>query len=344
MLATDDIADTSGASTGALGGSVPAHRGIFSREGEFWRIAYDDESFALRHSKGLAYLAQLLRLPGTEFHALDLVGRIVGAASDRDDSSIRSFLPHGDGALASAGIHVGGLRDAGEMLDKQTKAQHRRCLDELREELDEAERLGNIERAERTETEIDMLTAELSRAVGLGGRNRRAASASERARQTVTRTIRSAIERSGIITGSSASFSRGASRPGHLAHTIWILPFLSPGNSEHPVASILRAPQLRLQSNPRLRTPLGLMHCGLRQAYWNVEEARREWSGGRRNCGSSERAAEQTFSGNGAERRAWRRENPAGAGVPHQGITTRFRMLRRPMLRARGTTSADAVR
>jgi hypothetical protein len=52
--------------------------------------------------------------------------------------------------------------------------------------LEEAKALGREETGEHLEKEIGALTAELSRAVGLGGRNRRAASASERARQTTT--------------------------------------------------------------------------------------------------------------------------------------------------------------
>src|SRR6266852_2351876 len=81
------------------------------------------------------------------------------------------------------------------MLDDQAKAAYRRRLSELREELEGAKELGNVERAEQAEREIDALTKELSRAVGLGGRNRRAASASERARQTITHTIKSVLER-----------------------------------------------------------------------------------------------------------------------------------------------------
>jgi len=172
------------------------HRGVFSRDGEFWRIGFDNDSFALKHSKGLSYLAQLLRFPGREFHALDLIS---GVADDSDDISVsmRSSLQHGDDALASAGIHVGGPGDAGEMLDEQAKAQYRRRIDELREELAEAKSLGQVDRAERAEAEIDALTSELSRAVGLGGRNRRAASSSERARQSVTHAIKLAIEKVG---------------------------------------------------------------------------------------------------------------------------------------------------
>jgi len=45
------------------------------------------------------------------------------------------------------------------------------------------------------ESVIWLLTRELSRAVGLGGRSRKAASATERARQTITKTIKSVLER-----------------------------------------------------------------------------------------------------------------------------------------------------
>ncbi len=100
-------------------------------------------------------------------------------------------LPRGDEDLEKAGIHIGSLGDAGEMLDEQAKAAYRRRLSELREELEEAKELGEVERGEQAEREIDALTRELSRAVGLGGRSRRAASASEKARQTITKTIKS---------------------------------------------------------------------------------------------------------------------------------------------------------
>jgi len=57
------------------------------------------------------------------------------------------------------------------------------CGDAVHQELEEAKELGEVERAEQAEQKIDPLTWELSRAVGLGRRNRRAASASERARR-----------------------------------------------------------------------------------------------------------------------------------------------------------------
>ena len=171
--------------------------GIFRKEGEFWTVGYGGNSFRLKDSKGLGYLAHLLRHPGVEFHVLDLVG---GIASQREDDEIDKSaqgLPRGTEDLEKAGIHVTNLGDAGEMLDEQAKVAYRRRLSELREELEEAKELGRVDRAEQAEEEIEALTRELSRAVGLGGRNRRAASASERARQSITKTIKAVVERIG---------------------------------------------------------------------------------------------------------------------------------------------------
>ena len=175
--------------------SRSARTGVFRREGEYWAVGYVENAFRLKDTRGLGYVAHLLRHPAVEFHVLDLFG---GIASRRDeDESSRSVqrLPRGAEDLENAGIHITGLGDAGEMLDDQAKAAYRRRLSELREELEGAKELGNVERAEQAEREIDALTRELSRAVGLGGRNRRAASASERARQTITHSIKSVLER-----------------------------------------------------------------------------------------------------------------------------------------------------
>src|ERR1700737_3997992 len=176
-------------------GSRSSENGTFRKEGEFWTVGYGGKAFRLRDTKGLGYLAHLLRHPGAEFHVLDLAGGIAGRRDDDEAGQSEQGLPRGDEELEKAGIHIGSLGDAGEMLDEQAKVAYRRRLSELREELEEAKERGNVERAEQAEQEIDALTRELSRAVGLGGRNRRAVSASERARQTITKSIKSVLDR-----------------------------------------------------------------------------------------------------------------------------------------------------
>jgi tetratricopeptide (TPR) repeat protein len=170
-------------------------KGVFRKEGEYWTVGYSGRSLRLKDSKGLGYIAHLLRHPTVEFHVLDLAGGIAGRGDDDEAGQSAQGLPRGDKDLEQAGIHIGNLGDAGEMLDEQAKAAYRRRLSDLREELEEAKKQGNVERAEQAEQEIEVLTGELSRAVGLGGRNRRAASASERARQSIGKTIKAVLER-----------------------------------------------------------------------------------------------------------------------------------------------------
>src|SRR6202158_4205913 len=172
-----------------------AQTGVFRKEGEYWTIGYGGKSFRLKDTKGLGYLAHLIRHPTVEFHVLDLVGGIAGQHDDDETGKSARGLPRGEEDLEKAGIHIASLGDAGETLDDQAKVAYRRRLSDLREELEEAKEKGNVARAERAENEIDALTKELSRAVGLGGRHRRAASASERGRQSITKTIKAVLER-----------------------------------------------------------------------------------------------------------------------------------------------------
>jgi tetratricopeptide (TPR) repeat protein len=154
---------------------------LFRREGEYWAIAYEGDAFRLKDSKGLRYLGRLLAEPGRELHALDLVAG--ERASERAGDRVEP------GLLSSA------LGDAGEVLDARAKAEYRSRLAELEQDAEEARALGDDERAARADAERDFIARELASALGLGGRDRRAASASERARVSVTRAIRAALAR-----------------------------------------------------------------------------------------------------------------------------------------------------
>ena len=143
-------------------------------------MAFEGRVASVRDSKGLRYLSRLLAEPGREFHVLDLVA--VETAPHKTYGAGRVNTSPADG-------------DAGELLDPQAKAAYRRRLTEIDEDLAEAHALGDPARAAQGEVERDLLVRELSRAVGLGGRNRRAGSSSERARSAVTRAMRHALAR-----------------------------------------------------------------------------------------------------------------------------------------------------
>src|ERR1700685_1916269 len=81
-------------------------RGVFRKEGEYWTVGSAAKPFRLKESRGLGYIAHLLRHPGTEFHVLDLAGGIAGQRED-DEPGQNKSLPRGDQDLEKAGIHIG---------------------------------------------------------------------------------------------------------------------------------------------------------------------------------------------------------------------------------------------
>lgn len=166
-----------------LGGTA-----VFRHEGELWTIAYEGAAFRLRDTKGLHHIAALLGEPGRERHALELAG-------GEDD----------------AGAYPRAAGRAGPVLDAEAKAQYRARLDEVTEELGDAERDNDGERVAHAEEERAALLEQLASAVGLGGRDRMAASDAERARVNVTRAIKGVLDR---ITEQSPALGE------HLAATV----------------------------------------------------------------------------------------------------------------------------
>jgi hypothetical protein len=161
-----------------LGPSVDA----FRREGDTWWLAFAGSSVRLRDLKGLRYLARLLAEPGREFHVLELV-----ALETEPAGQLRGPSRHE--------LRVSTSGDAGPLLDARAKQAYRRRLTEIEEDIAEADSMADLGRRAQAQVERDFLIRELSRAVGLGGRDRRAGSASERARVSVTRAVRQALSR-----------------------------------------------------------------------------------------------------------------------------------------------------
>src|SRR6267378_2311034 len=81
-------------------------KGIFRKEGEYWTVGMGGNEFRLKDTRGLGYLAHLLRHPGVEFHVLDLVGGIAGRHDQDETDNPARGLPRGDEDLEKAGIHV----------------------------------------------------------------------------------------------------------------------------------------------------------------------------------------------------------------------------------------------
>jgi hypothetical protein len=163
---------TAEASCAAVAPNGPA----FRLEGEYWTIGDAGNAINLRDSKGLRYVAYLLRHPGRGVPAYDLVAAINGDT------------PGGVGAFAAS--------QSGEAAtDARARRAYRQRWAELVREVAEAEARNDLGRLACGRAEMERLAQYLSATCGLGGRSRRLPVAFERAGQTVTKGIRNAVGR-----------------------------------------------------------------------------------------------------------------------------------------------------
>ena len=179
ILSAEDAAllERLGAETTARPVTARCRVAAMVREGDWWTVGCDETSVRLRDTKGMRYLAEVVAQPGVERHALDLVDLVEGLAA------------------ADTGIDRRKLGDAGEMLDARSRALYRERVAALRDEVEDALAAEDDERAATVQAELDALIAELARAFGLGGRERKASNAAEKARLNVTRAIRKATSK-----------------------------------------------------------------------------------------------------------------------------------------------------
>jgi hypothetical protein len=185
-----------GSQTGSL--RAPASpRAVFRREGDYWTMSWLDNVVRLKDAKGLHYIAYLLANPGRQVLACELAAAATAPGNQR--------------AATDPGGTAADLGDAGALLDAKAREQYRRRIGELREELAEAVQFNDTCRAARLRSELESLGDQIVAAVGLGGRHRKAASHTERARLMVTKAIKAAIAK---IRASDALLGR------HLATSI----------------------------------------------------------------------------------------------------------------------------
>lgn len=165
--------------------SFPTHKkSLFLRHNDYWIIRYHGHTALLKSTRGLQYLAVLLRDPGREFHVSELI------AGPRDASTqAAGFVVHGR--------VTGGLYAGMTVLDTQAKAEYKCRLNELRRDLDEAERFHDPLRQSQAQNEMHVITDRLASAVGFGGKDRKTCSDAERARSAVTKCIKKTVQKIG---------------------------------------------------------------------------------------------------------------------------------------------------
>ncbi len=190
----------------------------FRSTGQGRRVALAGREVLVPDLKGLRYLERLLAQPGREFHVLDLVSFENGTLRVPSTTT----RPSGDWSAAGVGLPV---------LDDEARAAYKRRLRDVDDDIADAEEMNDLGRLALARRDREYLVAELTRAVGLGGRARTVGGTSERARTSVTRSLRYALRRLGeshgdlgahlhrtVRTGTYCSY-----QPDPLAPVLWDL-------------------------------------------------------------------------------------------------------------------------
>lgn len=163
--------------------SMQAGIGTFKCDGDTRTISYDGRTILMGDLKGFRYVQRLLADPGREFHVLDLVAV--------ENGSLPAGITVGEGVNVSAEWVGAGL----PLIDAKARDAYRRRLADVDDDLEEATQMNDIGRIELAQRDRQYLITELSRAVGLGHRHRSVGGSGERARTSVTRSLRYALAR-----------------------------------------------------------------------------------------------------------------------------------------------------
>ena len=152
----------------------PGPAPVFERRGAVWHVQFGPASITIKDSDGARYLAYLTTHPFREIHVLELMAERRRAESVAPHASVPS------GAVLAT-------------LDAPALRAYRQRLEELRQEQEEALGFGDAVRSQKARLELEQITDELARALGLGGRSRVTGTPAERARVNLTQRIRKAI-------------------------------------------------------------------------------------------------------------------------------------------------------
>src|SRR5262245_12681210 len=122
---------------------------LFIEPNDYCTIRYLGNVASLKSTRGLHYLAILLHHPGREFHVSELLAHPADA-------------PTPAGGVAAPERVKGGLFSGFPVLDAQAKSEYKHRINELRQELEEAERCSDAQRKIEIQNELQAICDNLA--------------------------------------------------------------------------------------------------------------------------------------------------------------------------------------
>jgi hypothetical protein len=164
----------------------------FRMEGNYWTLKFEGKVIRQRDSKGLQHIARLLARPGKEIPTVELQrlasNEITACSGDSGHQS----------DTRTTGISVTGSLGGGEeLLDESARTELRARLRQLNTDREAATQSNNDAQLQVIDLETQRIKDHLEAGMSLGRRPRRQPNSSEKARQTVSSSIRNALGRIG---------------------------------------------------------------------------------------------------------------------------------------------------
>ncbi len=166
-----------------IGRSIPVDQRRFRKEGDVWHLQFDNTPVLVKDRIGMAYIAYLLRSPGTSLGCVEL------QAAARGNTLRRLRLDTQERTQLDS---PGSVPD--EILDVTARREYRDRLDSIESELRQANENNDLGQVERLKGEKEFILKELRSATALAGRPRMFTTEAERARKAVAEAIKDALK------------------------------------------------------------------------------------------------------------------------------------------------------
>jgi hypothetical protein len=164
---------------------------IFREVGDFWEIAFESEPTHLKDLKGLHYIACLLCHPRRNFHVSELVACV---EKNQADPAAAPYGRMTEEQLAENGLHLELGATSDSVADGQTIQECLARKAEIGEEISRYTDLGDDRKVEELQDEKEKIDAYLKAAAGLHGRQRKFSDEDEKARVSIQKAIRKALD------------------------------------------------------------------------------------------------------------------------------------------------------
>jgi len=165
-----------------------ADQNLFQRQGDVWTISYQGTPVHLKDMKGLHYLAHLLSNPGQSMTPPHLIALVDSPTASPGKGQTNPQ------ELENETLNIQGGNDGDEILDKKAVRDYKGRLDDLKQEIEEAEANNDQGTLEKLSEEKQWLLEQLRRVTGLGGKIRTFANPDTKVIKAVSNTIRNSLK------------------------------------------------------------------------------------------------------------------------------------------------------